>query len=492
MDFFVCLCYGIAWLLKVFFCKATAIRVKLKLELSMNRLLIPIVAALLPLASMAQRTDERIGTLMNDGKWFEIEREMQSPALQDSLHPLLYGMCRTLTDHYFNRPDSSCVHTSELLQNHQQELGANALSMAAVLGMDMARANHYGEAADLMQRLADQLTAQGVDASETAGYSTLAHQYRVLDSIGDICKPLHTVAEYHIPMLVNNEMHKASGQTEGHFITMAGSINDTSEELVFDTGAGVNIISSRLAKECKLRPMGVGVVMQGIGKQWGDYMLADTLRIGEMTWKNVPFLVVDIETGDARADSIGTMLHPVIGLPIMLSMGEVRLDFEKLELVVPATCTPNPLKLCNMMRTDSEGLCLLAQMGDGTCGEFHFDTGSYLSTMSEKWYANHKAEVDRTGIPDSIRTAGVGGVLITNSYRIPEMKIQLGDSWATIDSVMVNTGIDKRTGKPSSMGLAGVAASNDGVIGLNLLERFSQVIINFKEMYVAGIKPRQD
>ena len=87
--------------------------------------------------------------------------------------------------------------------------------------------------------------------------------------------------------------------------------------------------------------------------------MADTLRIGGMKWANVPFFVVDIQTGDARIDSIGTLLPPVIGLPIMLRMKEVRLDFEHRQFIIPATPSPNPLseKACVLSpRTKTDSL----------------------------------------------------------------------------------------------------------------------------------------
>ena len=36
----------------------------------------------------------------------------------------------------------------------------------------------------------------------------------------------------------------------------------------------------------------------------------------------VPFFIVDMSTGNDRADSIGSLLPPVIGLPVMQTMQE--------------------------------------------------------------------------------------------------------------------------------------------------------------------------
>lgn len=62
-----------------------------------------------------------------------------------------------MTYHYFNQPDSACIMLDDLLNNHQEELGGNTLNIAVLLGMNLARTDHYAEAANLMQNLCNQL-----------------------------------------------------------------------------------------------------------------------------------------------------------------------------------------------------------------------------------------------------------------------------------------------------------------------------------------------
>lgn len=444
------------------------------------------------MASAQQSADDRIGQMMADSRWFDLERELQDESLRDSVNPVIYGMARTLTNHYFNRPDSTCVSATNLLDNYQQVLGENTLSMAYLLGTGLSRAGEYDAAAGLMQSLADQLAAQGLDSTMTAGYEVIADLNRVYASLGEVNEPLHPAGEYRLPMLYVYDMHRASrnGADDGaHFIGFKGSINDVAGELVFDTGAGMNIISSRLADKYKLRYTDMYMPMAGIGTQLGRCAVADTLRLGNMSWHNVVFLVADISTGNAIADSLGEMLPPVIGLPIMLTMGEIRLDFENDEFVIPATTTSNPLGYSNMMRTDSEGLCVELDV-DGERSLMHFDTGGYGTTMWGRWFDNHRDAIEAVGVPDSIRAAGVGGVSITHSYSVPSMRFTLGTADASIDKVQIDTGIDKRTGE--RVGAGDYADdSMSGVIGLDLLERFGTVIINLRDMFLVGIDPKQ-
>lgn len=240
-----------------------------------------------------------------------------------------------------------------------------------------------------------------------------------------------------------------------------------------------------MARQYGLRRLGMDVTVGGIGgMKQGYYAMADTLRIGGMTWINVPFYVVDLQTGHAEADRLGKdlQLPPVIGLPILLRMQEIQLDFARREFVIPAVPTPSPLRESNMIRTDSE--CLQVKVADetGTSLYFHFDTGSYYTNMQPAWYGRHRKEVEAVGIPDSLRQAGIGGVSITRSYILPQKKFRIGSGTAVLDSVGVNTGIDLHTGQLDKAAFSN--GQEDGFLGLNLLEKFSKVIINLKDMYL--------
>ena len=451
----------------------------------MRKRLLILLCMLIAQAGQAQNADKRISTLMGESRWFDLAHELKTtPA--DSVNPLLYKMAVAITHHYLNRPDSACIALGDLLNNHQNELGGNTLSMAVLMGMNLARADHYAEAADLMQDLYNQLKALGTDSMQTGNYLTLAQQYRAFAGNAPVCQPLHPTGTYRIPMKTHNAMHTAKDKTkEGHFITMDGHINGKESTLVFDTGAGFNIISSNQACDYGLRLLDVTNKMLGIGTQQGRYAMADTLRIGGMKWANVPFFVVDIQTGDARIDSIGTLLPPVIGLPIMLRMKEVRLDFEHRQFIIPATPSPNPLSESNLLRTDTESLRLVTTDKDGQPLYFHFDTGGYNTTFQPYWYNRHKHEVLNAGTPDSSRVAGIGGVNITRGYRLKHKEFRLGNGTAALDSVMVNTGIDLYTGEQKRAHF--LKDEDDGIVGLDLLERFRMVILNLKEMYLDGI-----
>lgn len=446
----------------------------------MLKKLCTIFCLLVSLSIQAQNADVRVGQLINESNWFELEQTLKTtPA--DSISPFLRQLATAMTHHYFNRPDSACTVLADLLSNHQQELGEQTMSMVILLSTNLARTGHYNDAADLLENLYSQLAAMGIDHTQIASYRDQVQQYRALAASGPFYRPLHKSGEYHIPMVI--------GDKEGqHSIEMDGSINGKGGRFLFDTGAGENLITPKLAKEYGLRSLETDITVAGVGGlKEGGYAIADTLRIGGMTWLNVPFAVIDTHTGHEEADKFNEkfQLPPVIGLPVMLCMQEIQLDFAHRELVIPAIPTPNPLGKSNLMRTETEGLQLKTADETGHPLYFHFDTGFYYTNMEPIWYTRHRQEVDATGVPDSLRVAGIGGVSITRTYKLPQMKFQIGNGTVTIDSIKVNTGIDLYTGEKRSPNFS--KGTEDGVLGLNALEKFSKVIINLKDMYMEAI-----
>lgn len=432
----------------------------------------------------AQNTGERIGTLINEKQWFDLQRELQVTP-PDSLSPMLQTLATAMVKHYFNQPEAACQSIFFLLEHHQQEIGAdNALNMAYLLGVNLARQGMYKEAAELVQSLARQLEAQQADSSP---FQKIADAYIMYANVGNICRPLHPAGEYIIPFFMDSKLHGEGGG----FITMDGHLNQTPKRLIFDTGAGMNIISSKDANECKLHKLDFFIDMSGTGIQQGQVAIADTLQIGGTMWQNVPFLIVDITTGHAEADKIMAKgLAPVIGLPVMLQMKEMQLDFINHTLTIPANLTPNPLIYPNLIRKDDEGLRVEVHNEQGESLFFHLDTGSSISILNPRWYNNHKESVQSAGIQDSLRIGGVGGVIQQQSYLMKGLAFQIGKGQTLLDSIQVGTGIDLHTGQPV-ISSSFTSPEEDGVIGVDVLEKFARITVNLQDMYIEAV-PRSD
>jgi len=129
---------------------------------------------------------------------------------------------------------------------------------------------------------------------------------------------------------------------------------------------------------------------------------------------------------------------------------------------------------------------------DGKPLLMHFDTGDYHTSMNTRWYRAHETEVRDTGIADSMRMAGVGGVEMQHSYTLPSLRLRIGGAEAYIDSVSVETGIDLHTGKRLSgtgTAVGGDENAEDGCVGLNIIEHYGKITINMRDMFLRCEEP---
>lgn len=430
---------------------------------------------------------------MNSGNGFELQRELRDIP-PDSVHPMLRLMGTSLAECHMNHPRAAEDSLCKLIAKHQQEMGPdNTFNMEILREMLLIDLGEYQKASVSAEGMVEFLRTDKnlrmvMDSTAIHSYIELFNrqlrQAKKYAEIGNICRPLHPKKEYRIPFRHFSEMHIRGG----HLLTLPGRINETDTEVVFDTGAGANIISPQQAAAFGVRRIGVEVTAQGVGNAKAEFAIADTLRIGDMAWQNVPFVIVDGGSGHAKADSLLRLLPPVVGIPIMRSMEEMQLDFENSRLIVPAVSTPRPFKESNLLLTSgNNSLQIAISESSNPLQCFHFDTGGYPTVMPGQWYEQHRKKVEVAGICDSLRAAGIGGTVTSKTYKLPDYPLALGNGKARLDTLFVDTNINPHTGMRNEKYIAGTN-EQIGVIGLGLLERFKRVIINLKDMYIEGIE----
>lgn len=415
----------------------------------------------------AQTADERVAYLMNQSDWTGLDRELK--VSKDSLSPLLHNFAKALLAHTFNRPDEAIGAIEELLKQHQAEMGSdNVINMVGCLAKNLAKSGRYKEAADMMENLYQQLKAGGAEEAGIAPYQRLIKEYRALAECGELLQCSKPDKDITIPFLTNNE---EKGQYAIRFQCL---LNGKENEFVLDTGAGVNVVSPEIAKACKMKILDVPIVATGIQSTQGTLAIAEELRFGEITLRNVPFYVLDLKTGHPEADKAMQQLGVIVGIPVINKLQEIQLDFARNRIIVPQTLTPNPFKMSNLSM-DSYDILLLEVLCNQERLKLMFDTGAAYSALGQDYFNRHKDHIQAIGQKDSIRVAGFGGFNDYQPiYKIPNFCMQIGNTKGCIPSVSIETTDVKRS----------VAAGKDGLFGMQLFRAFSKVTINLKEMYV--------
>jgi len=431
--------------------------------------------------ALAQSADDSVARLLNEKRFFELSRRL-TPELKDSVSPTLWLIAEAMEADHFNKPAKACKALAELLENHSQNIGTEqSVGFAYLMARNMSRMGNNSEAAAVMRNIVQGLAEIRSDSSSVAGLKAEAVRMERLAELGEMCRRLHPKGDYTVSFFIDGAIH---GYRKGGFLAMNANLNGVKRHVVLDTGAGVNVISSKDAQRCGLRLIDTGVRMRGVGVSSGQLAVADTLVIGAMTWVDVPFYIVDFKTGNDVADSVvGDGLPPILGLPWLNAVGELRIDFVKRTVTVPEQQSATPAGGRNLMINDNSNLSIETKDDNGKPLRMLFDTGSYETTLNSVWYERHKRQVHEKGFPDSLRFAGVGGVTIQHSYRMPSFKVAVGGAETLLDSVQVATGIDLHTGE-SIVSTAFDDTGDEGVLGLGALERFGMVTINMSGMFI--------
>ncbi len=423
-----------------------------------NNIITTIILALTPLLAMPQSADERAAALMNNEDWHSL-RDFYYEHGGEIASPVLGATVRFLTDHFGNRTNSAVQSGAELLNNYQNELGGSLHGLTFLYATALDNAGQPGMAAGLMGQYADAMAASGDTTSrEHATAAFFRDYYGHCAEIGGEVKFERPAEDAVVPF-------KGDG-----IIILSGSIDGTATDLWFDTGAGVNVITESQAGLFNLQRTDIkGATVNGYGPEDASVAFADSVRIGGMVFRDVPFYIVPINTGHPKADSALAQMPPVIGVQLIRRMQEVRLDFEDSTLTVPARLTPMPFEQSNVCFNNAGGLELRIT-SHGRLVDVVFDTGAGFMTLNANYYADNRDYVDSVGVADSLRTAGVGGWRMSRTRVLPRLEYQVGDRTFTTDSVPVE--ID-HADSWLAQGLFGVKeCAANGTVTINLKDMF--------------------
>lgn len=406
----------------------------------------------------------RVGMAMNAGDWFELRRIYE--AEREQINPFLRTYAESLLSTHFARPAEGAMAIERLLGMYGAMMGEGALGMCFYWGLNQTRMGEYAAAAEGVMREIARFEGQ-IDSVAIEPIRTYAKQWAELAQFGRV-NSLERPAEgdVRVPFRVVNLRPEKGDAPQIRFDAKFGAVE---QEVVFDTGAGVNVVSDEAAKRLGLTMLEVVSEVEGIGgTQQGRYAVAERVELGNATLHNVPFYVISMRTGiDSLDNRYMSKLQVTMGAELMRAMGEVHIDFEHRELFSPR----------EEWLTEESGcpnLCVSPSCYEAECeinGErqiVHIDTGASSSNLSAQYLATHRDYVEREGRLDTLRSAGAGGVKIEQAYELRNVKIAIGGAEHTWDKLMCATEED----------IIWCAAN----VGMDCLAAFPRVVINTRTM----------
>lgn len=423
----------------------------------MKRLYATVLSITFAITSVfAQQEDVMVGSLINAGDWFELERAY--PNIKDNVQtPLLKQMAEVLLAANFNRPDELRSKLPTLIAEHQSEIGFEGVCNMVVMGATVEGFNgNYVVAADMIENIVDAVKRAG-GSLENSGMEELLAYY---DAMRYLPAPILEKP--------NTDIIIPFSEISDRLLYVPVTINDKAYDFIFDTGASTSLISYNLAKEIGAEIIGNSMYVGG-ATGGGDLQRAfiKEMNIGAISYKNVLTFV----DSNPTPEEVPVSVDAVLGMDFIKRLGEIQIDMVNRKLTIPAEKSALPEYGSNILLDQN---ILVVEVFDNNEHRmtFNFDTGHSGADLSGLWYSkNIEASSD---LPiETHNSWGHGGTLQREIVKVSEYTLTIGDTPITFLNI------------PAYISTEGIATSSRyGSLGMGLLKRVKRVTINIDDMFV--------
>lgn len=399
----------------------------------MKKIFLLITAMFFSIAGYSQSYDEKIAEAMNTADWFALDSIYKS-APKDSIWSFLDVYSRCLIGNRLNRPDVSIPTFGELFntQSEQLDLG-NMLNSAMMFSMDLSRVGDNTTAAAVLSSILN-ATKQYLDPETINKFQNYIDRYNALSSYSTYTIKFADekgIVPFHTIPVGKPENKSVLIQLEN------SSINGLNAAITFDTGAATNVISDSLARQLDLIPLDVETKVEGEGIHSGTFAIAKELRIGNITVYDVPFTVMNITSNNDEADQYVDCFNIILGSELMLQLKDLTIDFINNQIIVPSVAPIKSDVPANMCFSSQMNLLAKGVIHDNSM-LMNIDTGdASFGSLGSKFLADNKDFITSHSKLDSVRYAGIGGIRITECYKVPDLELKLGGHSVVIPFINV-------------------------------------------------------
>ena len=396
-----------------------------------------LLAVIISLDASAQSVDEKIANAMNWSDWFALD-SIYNATPKDSINGFLEIFSRCLLGNRLNRPDVSIPAFQELLNTQSENLGVgNLVSSAYMFGMDLSRVGQ-NEAAAAMTKAVLESAKQYLDSATIVGLTSTANRYAELS----VFRPYQIEYPDALAATVPFEIVPV-GPKDKNAVLMhlrESYMNGIEADITFDTGAGTNIISPEMAEKYNLTPLdGTRITVAGIAARDGYIAMAKELKIGNITVRDVPFTVISMPSGNDEADRYIDSSNIVLGSELMLQLKDLTIDFANRQITVPTVvpersgvapniCFSSTMNMLAKGVVASSPMLVCLDSGDASFG-----------SSGRNFFEANKDYITTHARLDSVREAGIGGVIYSQCYKVPDMSVSLGGSTVCVPEFTVKT-----------------------------------------------------
>ncbi|RED49016.1 retropepsin-like aspartic protease family protein [Seonamhaeicola aphaedonensis] len=242
------------------------------------------------------------------------------------------------------------------------------------------------------------------------------------------------------------------------------SINHQNKHYIFDTGANISVIKRSLVKELGLTYIESDFYVTAFTgeKVDSDLAIANELMIGDLTFKNVVFLVLDDE--DISFPQIEYYINGIIGFPVIEAMDEVRISKNN-TIFTPKD--PIDYKQENFALDGLTPIIAINYKKDTL--SFSFDTGARTTSLYAPFYRKYQDTIEKNYTPQALKSGSAGGIVEFDGFLLDSLVLSVGNSSASLKSIRVHKNDIK-----------GDVSNFYGNLGQDFIKQFDEMIISFK------------
>ncbi len=396
----------------------------------------------------ADKKFKTLNALATDLNYFTLKEEFKKSSTELSQRDSLYF--EAILSNAFNNPEKSNEAIEAFFKTPKEE--TNDSLVEKMLNTQLINNIYWAQYKEAL-KINENLQHNYASVIDSAKMEDLKNTHKIWKALENIPPQEVTItADVALPILKDN----------AGLSTLATKIGNTTTDFVFDTGANFSVIQRSVAKSLgmELIPAQFDVDAATGLKVKSDLAVANKLELGEITLKNVIFLVFDDK--DLSFPSIDYEIKGIIGFPVIRALQEIQRT--KDTLYVPQK--PTSYNLNNLAYDEYMPIVKAIYNKDEL--RFNFDTGAQTTSLYSKFYNKYKVDIDANYTKTTFNTGGAGGHATFNGFLLNNIKLAVGKGEASLNNIQLF---------PEKIGATDKLHGN---LGQDFIQQFSTMIISFK------------
>lgn len=353
----------------------------------------------------------------------------------------------------FNRLEESDAAINSALENGQGTLPDSVVMMLLEFKQDnAAKRYNYSVARDAVSTIISDHGAS-LPADELEDYENSLKLWTILQNVPP--QQIISRKQFRAPMKkdlagINNLTVFANGD---------------SIDFLFDTGANLSTATKSLAEKMEMTVLPDSILVGTITgtKVYAQLAFCRKLAIGSVELANTVFLILDDK--HLAFPQINYQINGILGFPIIEALQEITITKDGYFTVSEGS--PSKAHDQNMALDHLSPLIRL----DGK--HYNFDTGANESMLYSRYFHEHQEHIKKSYEATSIEFGGAGGSATYSGYRIDFSATVSGKKVRLSNIPVLEEALDEKW------------KHIYGNLGQDLVSQFSNMTLNFKEMYIA-------